>query len=123
MYPWIGRLTIGAIGSRRPEAAVFKSKDLKVRRCSTVCLIPFQKQRNAVLIGGSKRDSLNQAAGEALGVSESNPVIGARNRRPGGLVSVAGIVSGGRQIADAFRFHGLDRLRNDSVLEERLVEI
>ena len=46
-----------------------------------------------------------------------------RNRRPCGLIAVAAFIAGRRDVGDAFRFHGLNRLRHHAVLEERLVEI
>ena len=44
-------------------------------------------------------------------------------RRPGGLIAVAGVIAGRRDVGDAFRLHGLNRLRDHAVLKERLVEI
>ncbi len=39
------------------------------------------------------------------------------------MITVVGVVAGGGKEDDSFRLHGLDRLRHDAVLEERLVEI
>ena len=51
------------------------------------------------------------------------PVERTRDGRPGGLIAIAGVVARRRDVGDAFRLHGLNRLRDHAVLEERLVEI
>ena len=116
---------LASIGCRadQPSAAV-EDQNLKVRGGGAVGLIPFQQQRNVVAGPlGIDRDGLDQTAAEALRIGERVAVERPRNRRPGGLIAVAGFIAGRGDIGDAFGLDGLNRLRDDAVLKERLVEI
>ena len=101
-----------------------ENENLEIRGGGAVGLVPLQQQRNVVAGPfGIDRDGLNQAAPEALRIGEKRSVERTRYRRPGRLIAVAGVIAGRGDVGDAFRFDGLNRLRDHAVLEERLVEI
>ena len=91
--------------------------------CLPVSPVPFEQQRNRVSCARGDRDGLHDAAAETLGVGEREAVECARTMRPGRLIGVAGIVGGRRNVGDALCLDSLDGLRDDTVLEHRLVEV
>ena len=111
------------------QASIVEDKHVDIGRlpgaetCLSVSLIPFEQQRNRVGRAGGDRDGLGKAAAEQFSIGERQAIEQSRPGRPGGLVGIARIVACRGDISHALCFNGLDGLRNNAILEERLVKI